>query len=37
LGDIEDMGDGLAVICPWHSYDFNLIDGSSSSGLKVIE
>ena len=36
MGDIEDMGDGsLAVICPWHSYDFNLKDGSSSTGLKV--
>jgi len=36
LGDIEDTGnEGLAIICPWHSYDFNLKDGTSSTGLKT--
>ncbi|XP_062845974.1 uncharacterized protein HI_0077 [Trichomycterus rosablanca] len=34
-GDIEDLGDGrLALICPWHDFDFNLETGASSSGLQ---
>ncbi|KAJ8247471.1 hypothetical protein GJAV_G00246820 [Gymnothorax javanicus] len=35
LGDIEDLGNGkLALICPWHQFDFCLNTGESSSGLK---
>lgn len=35
-GDIEDLGDGkLALICPWHYFDFSLETGSSSTGLQV--
>lgn len=34
-GDIEDVGNEVVVICPWHSYDFNLRTGASSTGLKV--
>lgn len=35
-GDIEDLGDGkLALICPWHDFDFSLETGSSSTGLQV--
>ena len=37
LGDIEDItgaGD-LAVICPWHYYDFNLKTGESETGLRT--
>lgn len=34
-GDIEELGEKLLVICPWHSFDFDLKDGSSSTGLKV--
>ncbi|XP_053348320.1 uncharacterized protein HI_0077 [Clarias gariepinus] len=34
-GDIEDLGDGkLALICPWHYFDFCLETGSSSTGLQ---
>ncbi|XP_051991027.1 uncharacterized protein HI_0077 isoform X4 [Xyrauchen texanus] len=34
-GDIEDLGNGkLALICPWHDFDFSLETGSSSSGLQ---
>ncbi|XP_043934610.1 uncharacterized protein HI_0077-like isoform X2 [Protopterus annectens] len=34
-GDIEDLGDGkLALLCPWHLFDFCLDDGSSSTGLQ---
>ncbi|XP_076854768.1 uncharacterized protein HI_0077 [Brachyhypopomus gauderio] len=34
-GDIEDLGDGrLALICPWHCFDFSLETGSSSTGLQ---
>uniref|UniRef100_A0A672MM89 Rieske domain-containing protein n=1 Tax=Sinocyclocheilus grahami TaxID=75366 RepID=A0A672MM89_SINGR len=33
-GDIEDLGNGkLALICPWHYFDFSLETGSSSTGL----
>lgn len=36
LGDIEDLGDGrLALICPWHQFDFCLDTGASSTGLQV--
>ncbi|XP_041075436.1 uncharacterized protein HI_0077 isoform X3 [Polyodon spathula] len=36
LGDIEDVGNGkLALICPWHHFDFCLDTGSSSTGLQV--
>ncbi|KAG5849068.1 uncharacterized protein HI_0077 [Anguilla anguilla] len=35
LGDIEDLGNGkLALICPWHHFDFCLETGESSTGLK---
>lgn len=35
-GDIEDLGNGkLALICPWHYFDFSLETGSSSSGLQA--
>ncbi|XP_030622513.1 uncharacterized protein LOC115805944 [Chanos chanos] len=35
LGDIEDLGDGrLALICPWHHFDFCLDTGASSTGLQ---
>ncbi|XP_075922932.1 uncharacterized protein LOC116941911 isoform X3 [Petromyzon marinus] len=35
LGDIEDLGSGkLALICPWHHFDFCLNTGESSTGLK---
>uniref|UniRef100_A0A673KJM3 Rieske domain-containing protein n=1 Tax=Sinocyclocheilus rhinocerous TaxID=307959 RepID=A0A673KJM3_9TELE len=34
-GDIEDLGHGkLALICPWHYFDFSLETGSSSTGLQ---
>ncbi|KAK2913829.1 hypothetical protein QQF64_030379 [Cirrhinus molitorella] len=34
-GDIEDLGNGkLALICPWHYFDFCLETGSSSTGLQ---
>lgn len=32
--DIEDIDD-VVIQCPWHSYDFRLSDGESSSGLKA--
>ncbi|KAI1889738.1 hypothetical protein AGOR_G00166030 [Albula goreensis] len=35
LGDIEDIGNGkLAIICPWHHFDFCLDTGESSTGLQ---
>lgn len=35
LGDIEDLGDGrMALICPWHQFDFCLDTGASSTGLQ---
>uniref|UniRef100_A0A4W3JU03 Si:ch73-314g15.3 n=1 Tax=Callorhinchus milii TaxID=7868 RepID=A0A4W3JU03_CALMI len=35
LGDVEDMGTGkLALICPWHQFDFCLEDGHSSTGFQ---
>ncbi|XP_066557643.1 uncharacterized protein HI_0077 [Amia ocellicauda] len=35
LGDIEDIGNGkLALICPWHHFDFCLDTGTSSTGLQ---
>uniref|UniRef100_W5N9U7 Si:ch73-314g15.3 n=2 Tax=Lepisosteus oculatus TaxID=7918 RepID=W5N9U7_LEPOC len=35
LGDIEDLGNGkLALICPWHHFDFCLETGISSTGLQ---
>ncbi|XP_026873479.2 uncharacterized protein HI_0077 [Electrophorus electricus] len=34
-GDIEDLGNGrLALICPWHCFEFSLETGSSSTGLQ---
>ena len=35
VGDIEDLDGALSVICPWHSYDFDLRTGESSTGLKT--
>ncbi|XP_067105104.1 uncharacterized protein si:ch73-314g15.3 [Osmerus mordax] len=35
LGDIEDLGDGkLALVCPWHHFDFCLETGVSTTGLQ---
>lgn len=35
-GDIEDLGNGkMALICPWHYFDFSLETGLSSTGLQV--
>lgn len=35
LGDIEDIGGRISIVCPWHGYSFNLEDGSSPTGLQV--
>nr|ODN94039.1 hypothetical protein L203_00213 [Cryptococcus depauperatus CBS 7841] len=32
---IEDMEDTRAIVCPWHQYDFDLKDGSSTTGLRA--
>jgi nitrite reductase/ring-hydroxylating ferredoxin subunit len=34
-GDIEDFDGDLRIVCPWHSFDFDLKTGRSSSGLHV--
>ena len=34
-GDIEELGNKLLIVCPWHSFDFDLNTGLSSTGLKV--
>ena len=34
-GDIEELADQFYIICPWHSFDFSLSTGLSSTGLKV--
>lgn len=34
-GDIEDIDGQEKIVCPWHSYDFDLKTGQSSYGLKV--
>ncbi len=34
-GDIEELADQLYIVCPWHSFDFSLNTGVSSTGLKV--
>ena len=31
--DIEELFDNVVAVCPWHSYDFNLITGESSTGF----
>ncbi|OWZ35820.1 hypothetical protein C349_05036 [Cryptococcus neoformans var. grubii Br795] len=33
--EIEDIEDTRAIVCPWHQYDFDLKDGSSSTGLQA--
>lgn len=33
-GDIEDLDGREKIVCPWHSYDFDLETGDSSYGLK---
>ncbi|WWC94776.1 hypothetical protein V866_001625 [Kwoniella sp. B9012] len=33
--EIEDIEDTKAIVCPWHQYDFDLEDGSSSTGLQA--
>ncbi|RXK37771.1 hypothetical protein M231_04927 [Tremella mesenterica] len=33
--EVQDMEDSMAIVCPWHQYDFDLRDGSSSTGLKA--
>ncbi|WWC91625.1 uncharacterized protein L201_006571 [Kwoniella dendrophila CBS 6074] len=33
--EIEDIEDTKAIVCPWHQYDFDLKDGSSSTGLQA--
>ena len=35
-GDIEELGNKFLIICPWHSFDFDLKTGLSSTGLQVI-
>ncbi len=35
-GDIEELGNKLLIVCPWHSFDFDLSTGVSSTGLRVI-
>lgn len=36
LGDIEDINGSRCIVCPWHNYEFRLVDGvSESSGLQV--
>lgn len=43
IHDMEDVtglnGDpdtaSKTIVCPWHKYDFNLLDGSSETGLNV--
>ena len=34
-GDIEELGDQLYIVCPWHSFDFNLNTGLSSNYLEL--
>lgn len=34
-GDIEDFDGREKIVCPWHSYDFDLETGDSSYGLTV--
>ncbi|XP_056134412.1 uncharacterized protein HI_0077 [Lampris incognitus] len=34
LGDIEDLGNGKVLVCPWHHFDFSLETGTSSTGLQ---
>ena len=34
-GDIEDLGNRIMVTCPMHYYSFDLISGTSPSGLKL--
>jgi nitrite reductase/ring-hydroxylating ferredoxin subunit len=36
-GDIEELGEKLLIVCPWHSFDFDLKNGQSSTGLKVTD
>lgn len=33
-GDIEDFDGREKIVCPWHSYDFDLETGDSSYGLR---
>ncbi|KAK8853153.1 hypothetical protein IAR55_003854 [Kwoniella newhampshirensis] len=33
--EIQDIEDAKAIVCPWHQYDFDLRDGSSSTGLQA--
>ncbi|BEI80261.1 hypothetical protein CcaverHIS002_0107900 [Cutaneotrichosporon cavernicola] len=33
--EVDDIEDTRAVVCPWHQYDFDLRDGTSSTGLKT--
>lgn len=33
-GDIEELGNKLLIICPWHNFDFDLSNGLSSTGLR---
>lgn len=32
--ELIDMEDTKILLCPWHSYDFDLKTGESSTGLK---
>ena len=34
-GDIEDCGDKLHVICPWHGYSFDVHTGKNELGIWV--
>ncbi|XP_006456580.1 hypothetical protein AGABI2DRAFT_188477 [Agaricus bisporus var. bisporus H97] len=33
--EIEDCGDSVVAVCPWHRYDFDLRTGKSETGLKA--
>ncbi|KAI0237155.1 hypothetical protein LSAT2_012373 [Lamellibrachia satsuma] len=33
-GDIEDFGDKLQIICPWHGYTFDVHTGHNQLGIR---
>ncbi|KAK2141634.1 hypothetical protein NP493_480g03019 [Ridgeia piscesae] len=33
-GDIEDFGDKLHVVCPWHGYTFDVRTGQNDLGIR---
>lgn len=37
LGDIEEFSGSKCIVCPWHSYEFDLTTGySQTTGLQVL-